>query len=60
MNYNMSTCQRRKGKKNDEEEEEVVGVDVIVQAENFLQPSVMLQAYHLLQVRLQMFKLLLK
>ena len=42
------------------DEEILVGVDVIFQAENVLQPSVMLQAYHLLQVRLQMFKLLLK
>ena len=42
------------------DEEILVGVDVIIQAENVLQPSVMLQAYHLLQVQLQMLKLLLK
>ena len=57
MDYNMSI---QGGREKNSDEEVLVGVDVIFQAENVLQPSVMLQAYHLLQVRLQMFKLLFK
>ena len=47
MDYEMST---QGGRKKYDDEEVLIGVDVIIQAENVLQPSVMLQAYHLLQV----------
>ena len=54
MDYKMST---QSGRKKNDDEEVLVGVDLIFQAENVLQPPVMLQAYKLLQVRFQVLKL---